>query len=45
MARARYSCLTPWEDDPARYGRAVVTGRFVGCEDAVVAVLTDPLRE
>ncbi|MEZ5267405.1 MAG: erythromycin esterase family protein [Microthrixaceae bacterium] len=32
VARARYGCLTPWEHDPARYGRAVVTGRFAGCE-------------
>ncbi|MEZ5238948.1 MAG: protein-L-isoaspartate(D-aspartate) O-methyltransferase [Microthrixaceae bacterium] len=44
-ARARYSCLSPWEHDPARYGRAVVTGRFAGCEDGVVATLTDLLRE
>jgi erythromycin esterase-like protein len=45
VARARYSCLTPWEHDPARYGQAVVTGRFVGCEDGVVATLTDLLRQ
>jgi protein-L-isoaspartate(D-aspartate) O-methyltransferase len=44
VARARYSCLTPWEHDPARYGRAVVTGRFAGCETGVVATLTDLLR-
>ena len=44
VARHRYACLTPWEHDPAVYGRAVVTGRFRGCEDAVVATLTDLLR-
>lgn len=44
VARTRYSCLTPWEHDPARYGRAVVTGRFSGCEAQVVGTLTDLLR-
>ena len=45
VARARYGCLTPWEHDPARYGRAVVTGEFAGCETGVVDTLTDLLRE
>jgi protein-L-isoaspartate(D-aspartate) O-methyltransferase len=45
VARTRYSCLSPWEHDPASYGRAVVTGRFAGCEPGVVATLTDLLRE
>lgn len=44
VARHRYSCLTPWQHDPAEYGRAVVTGRFAGCEDGVVANLTDLLK-
>ena len=44
LARHRYGCLTPWEHDPASYGRAVVTGRFAGCEDAVVEMLDDLLR-
>ncbi len=44
-ARHRYACLSPWENDPARYGRAVVTGAFRGCEDAVVATLTDLLKQ
>ncbi len=25
-ARGRYGCLSPWQADPARYGRAVLTG-------------------
>ena len=45
VARARYGCLTPWEHDPARYGRAVVTGRFAGCEQGVVETLSDLLRQ
>ena len=45
LARHRYGCLTPWQQDPASYGRAVVTGRFAGCEDEVVATLHDLLRQ
>src|SRR5690606_29900251 len=26
-ARERYACLTPWQKDPAAYGRAVLTNR------------------
>ena len=44
LARHRYGCLTPWQHDPASYGRAVVTGHFAGCEDEVVQVLGDLLR-
>jgi len=45
VARARYGLLTPWQKDPAAYGRAVVTGRFESCEDEVVQVLVDLLRQ
>jgi protein-L-isoaspartate(D-aspartate) O-methyltransferase len=43
VARERYGCLTPWQGDPAAYGRAVVTERFRGCEGEVVAMLRDLL--
>ena len=43
VARLRYGCLTPWESDPALYGRAAVSGRYRSCEDEVVANLTDLL--
>ncbi len=43
VARERYGALMPWEGDPATYGRAVVTGRYRGCEDEVVAMLRDVL--
>ncbi len=43
IARTRYGCLTPWEHDPALYGRAAVSGRYRSCEGAVVATLTDLL--
>jgi len=38
-ARARYACLMPWVDAPARHGHAVARGGQEGCEDAVVAQL------
>jgi protein-L-isoaspartate(D-aspartate) O-methyltransferase len=38
-ARERYGRLTPWQDDPAAYGRAALTGRMSSCEDDVVAML------
>ncbi len=44
VARTRYGCLTPWQADPAMYGRAVVSGRFFGCEEQAVAMLRDLLR-
>ena len=43
VARERYGCLTPWQRDPATYGRAVVTGRYRRCEGEVVAMLQDLL--
>jgi protein-L-isoaspartate(D-aspartate) O-methyltransferase len=43
VARTRYGCLTPWQGDPAAYGRAVVSGAYRGCEGAVVAMLRDML--
>lgn len=42
-ARARYGCLTPWQDDPVLYGRAVVYGQRDSCEDQVVAQLGELL--
>lgn len=35
-ARQRYGCLTPWQQDPAGYGHAVMARGYRGCEDAVV---------
>lgn len=38
-ARWRYGCLTPWQDEPQHYGRAVVHGGLAKCEEAMVAQL------
>ncbi len=43
VARERYGSLTPWQSDPAAYGRAVVSGSYRGCEEQVVAMLRDML--
>lgn len=45
VARERYGCLTPWQQDPATYGRAAVSGRYRECEDDVVAMLTELLTK
>ncbi|PLU74405.1 protein-L-isoaspartate O-methyltransferase, partial [Sinorhizobium medicae] len=36
VARARYGCLTPWQNEPSTYGRAAMTAGFRKCEEAVV---------
>ncbi len=45
QARWRYGCITPWQGDPARYGRAVLTGGHEGCEAGVAAQLQMLLRK
>ena len=43
VARQRYGCLTPWQSDPATYGRAALNGSYPTCEDDVVTALRDLL--
>ncbi len=43
VARERYACLTPWQRDPAVYGRLAVSGRYRSCEEPAVQMLTDLL--
>jgi protein-L-isoaspartate(D-aspartate) O-methyltransferase len=45
VARERYGCLTPWQQDPAVYGRAVLSRGYKACEPGVVAALTDLLAK
>src|SRR6266403_2597568 len=42
-ARQRYGCLTPWEQEPAAYGRAVLSGSYRDCEEEAVTMLRDML--
>lgn len=44
VARERYGCLSPWQADPAAYGRAALTGEYRKCEKDVSHVLVDVLR-
>jgi protein-L-isoaspartate(D-aspartate) O-methyltransferase len=44
VARVRYGRLTPWQADPATYGRAALSGRYGSCEVEVVQMLKDVLR-
>jgi protein-L-isoaspartate(D-aspartate) O-methyltransferase len=44
LARRRYACLTPWERDPAVYGRAALTGRYRTCEEPVTRMLRDMME-
>ncbi len=41
VARQRYGCLTPWQADPATYGRAALVGSYRSCERDVVRMLTE----
>jgi protein-L-isoaspartate(D-aspartate) O-methyltransferase len=40
IARERYGCLTPWQSDPATYGRAALGGSYRSCEKEVVQMLS-----
>jgi protein-L-isoaspartate(D-aspartate) O-methyltransferase len=41
IARQRYGCLTPWEQDPASYGQATISGKYRECEEEVISILGD----
>jgi erythromycin esterase-like protein len=36
VARERYGCLTPWQRNPATYGRAALSRGYAECEEAVI---------
>lgn len=42
-ARYRYGCLSPWQEDPAKYGRAVAYGMLDPCEAGAVEQLKEML--
>ncbi|WP_126172126.1 protein-L-isoaspartate(D-aspartate) O-methyltransferase [Altericroceibacterium xinjiangense] len=43
VARERYGCLTPWQADPATYGRAAMTKGYAECEHLVIEQCRDLL--
>jgi erythromycin esterase-like protein len=40
-ARERYACLTPWNTEPAAYGRAALSEGYAICERPVLSILKD----
>jgi protein-L-isoaspartate(D-aspartate) O-methyltransferase len=44
VARQRYGCLTPWQKDPATYGRAALNRGYAECETAVIEQCRELLR-
>lgn len=44
LARRRYACLSPWERNPAVYGRAARTGQYRTCEEPVTRMLRDMME-
>jgi len=45
IARERYACLMPWAQDPAGYGRVVLSDRYRACEEQVVGMLQELQRK
>lgn len=45
VARERYGCLTPWQSDPATYGRAALSAGYPLCEKAIADMLRDLLAK
>ena len=45
VARERYGCLTPWQKDPATYGRAALRSGYAKCEAGVLAMLRELLNK
>lgn len=44
IARERYGCLTPWQRNPATYGRAALSRGYAECEQAVIDQCQELLR-
>lgn len=45
LAKKRYSCLEPWADDPARYGRDQFLKGTAKCEQGVINMLNDMVKK
>ena len=44
-AREMYACFTPWERDPATYGRGAASGGLASCEQQALTTLRGLLEE
>jgi protein-L-isoaspartate(D-aspartate) O-methyltransferase len=45
VARERYGCLMPWQNEPQTYGRMAVSSGYAKCEAPVVKMLRDLLAK
>ena len=45
IARQRYGCLSPWEANPAAYGRAALQGSYQKCDQTVTRMLVELLQK
>lgn len=45
VARERYGCLAPWQEEPALYGRGALRSRYEACEEPVVAQCREMLEQ
>jgi protein-L-isoaspartate(D-aspartate) O-methyltransferase len=44
VARERYGCLTPWQNEPSLYGRVALSAGYGECEEAVIRQCRDMLE-
>src|SRR5205085_10730703 len=45
IARERYGCLKPWQNNPQAYGRMALSSGYARCENDVVAALRELLAQ
>jgi protein-L-isoaspartate(D-aspartate) O-methyltransferase len=45
IARERYGCLTPWQQNPETYGRAALSQGYAECEQAVIEQCRELLQK
>jgi protein-L-isoaspartate(D-aspartate) O-methyltransferase len=45
VARERYGCLEPWQNEPQAYGRMAISAGYAKCEQPAVDMLLDLLKK
>jgi protein-L-isoaspartate(D-aspartate) O-methyltransferase len=45
VARERYGCLKPWQNEPQTYGRMAISSGYALCEEPVVKMLRELLEK
>ena len=44
LAKTRYACIAPYLSDPALYGKMVTSKQLISCEDEILTMLVDLLK-